>query len=113
MPEKPAPLLPGTLDLMILKTVTRGPMHGYAIVRHLAAVSEQVILVEEGTLYPALHRLAQKGWVNAQWGKSENGRRAKFYRITDAGRRQLAREGRAWTRLATAITRVLNPAEVG
>lgn len=110
MPEKSAALLPGTLDLLILKTVSQGPLHGYAVVRRLAAASEQVILVEEGSLYPALHRLEQRGWVAAKWGKSENGRRAKFYRITTVGRQQLKREDRAWTRFARAVTQVLNPA---
>ncbi len=100
--------LQGTLDLLVLKTLeSRGRMHGYAITLHVEAVSRDILRLEEGSLYPALHRMTQAGWLRAEWGESENRRRARFYSITAAGRRQLAEEERHWTELTGAVARVL------
>ena len=100
--------LQGTLDLLVLKTLeSRGPMHGYAITLHVEAVSRDILRLEEGSLYPALHRMTQAGWLRAEWGESENRRRARFYSITAAGRRQLAEEEKHWTELTGAVARVL------
>lgn len=106
-------LLQGSLDMLILRTLTGGPQHGYAIARHLHQVSEAFLQVEEGSLYPALHRLEERGWVEAEWGPSEANRRAKFYRLTAKGKKQLALETDAWTKMSQAINRVLTfrPAE--
>ena len=101
-------LLPGTLDLLILKAVARGAMHGYGIVQHLKAVSDDVLQVGESSLYPALQRLLLRGWVKAEWGASENNRRARYYTLTPAGRKQLAVERREFNRLIFAIDKVLN-----
>ena len=103
-------LLQGTLDLLILKTLTRGPMHGYAIVQHIHERSEDVLIVEEGSLYPCLYRMEEKGWIAAEWGKSENNRRAKFYSLTRSGRKQLKEETALWERICGAITLVLEAA---
>src|SRR4026207_749810 len=92
-------LLQGTLDLLILKTLTAGPMHGYGIVQHLQQRSDDVLVVEEGSLYPCLYRMAEKGWIAAEWGKSDNNRRAKYYSLTRAGRKQLAEETALWERI--------------
>ncbi len=100
-------LLQGTLDLMVLKTVSWGPMHGYAIARWLQQVTDDVLRVEEGSLYPALHRLEERGWISAEWGTSENNRRAKFYRLTAAGRRQLGTQSSTWGLYADAVAKVL------
>src|SRR5256886_16828971 len=100
-------LLPGTLDLLILKTLTRGPMHGYGIAQHLKQVSADVIEVGEGSLYPALQRLLINGWVSAEWGQSENNRRARYYRLTASGRKQLDRELSEFNRVIRAISRVI------
>ncbi len=100
-------LLQGTLDLMILKTLSWGPMHGYAVARWLQQVTDDVLRVEEGTLYPALHRLEELEWVESDWGVSENNRRAKFYRLTRAGRAHLARQTETWTSYADAVFAVL------
>jgi PadR family transcriptional regulator len=100
-------LLPGTLDLLILKTLTRGAMHGYGIAQHLKQVSEEVIEVGEGSLYPALQRLLVHGWVSADWGQSENNRRARYYRLTALGRKRLAVQEENFGVLLTAIARVL------
>jgi PadR family transcriptional regulator, regulatory protein PadR len=108
--EKAGDLLQGTLDLLILTTVARRQMHGYAIAEAIQQRSDEVLRVEEGALYPALHRLELKGWLAAEWGVSENNRRAKYYRITPAGRKQLSAEGEQWSRLATAVLRVLQGA---
>jgi transcriptional regulator len=102
-------LLPGSLHALILSTLTRGPRHGYAIVEALRRSSRGELEVEEGALYHALHRMEQRGWVTGEWRASEHNRRAKFYALTPAGRRQLAREARAWTRYAAYLTRVLQP----
>ena len=107
MTDKRVDLLQGTLDMLILKTLTLGPMHGYAIVRRIQQVTDDVLRVEEGSLYPALHRMARRGWIEAEWGVSENNRRAKFYHLTRAGRRQLQKEVSIWERLSEATTKVL------
>jgi transcriptional regulator len=108
MPHKPAnALLHGTLDALILKTLTRGPSHGYAIARFIEETTGDAVLVEEGSLYPALYRMEGRGWVEAEWGTSELGRRAKLYRLTDQGRRQLTAEMATWKRFSTGVTKVL------
>jgi PadR family transcriptional regulator len=103
-------LLQGTLDLLILRTLLRGAAHGYAIAKAIEFNSDDVLQVEQGSLYPALHRLIKRRWISAQEGASENNRRAKFYRLTPKGRRQLALETRKWDKLARAIARILQPA---
>jgi PadR family transcriptional regulator, regulatory protein PadR len=100
-------LLHGTLDTLVLKTLTAGRLHGYGIARAIEDATDRVVEVEEGSLYPALYRLERKGWVEAEWGTSELGRRAKFYRLTPRGRRQLTAQTAEWTRFAAAISRVL------
>lgn len=100
-------LLPGTLDLLILKTLVRGPMHGYGIAQFIQQTSEDVLQVGEGSLYPALQRLLVNGWVAAEWGASENNRRARYYQLTAAGRKQLAAERRGFDRTITAIQKIL------
>jgi len=102
-------LLQGTLDLLILRTLVFGPQHGQGVARAIQQSSEDALLVDHGALYPALQRLEQRGWIAAQWGTSANNRRARFYRLTPAGRRQLAAETASWRRLATAIGRILGP----
>jgi PadR family transcriptional regulator, regulatory protein PadR len=104
-------LLQGTLDLLILRTLLLGPTHGHAIAKAIEFRSEDVLQVEQGSLYPALHRLIKRGWISAQEGTSENNRRAKFYRLTARGRRQLVVETSKWGKLAGAIARILKPAE--
>jgi len=107
----PAPdLLPGTLDLLILKTLVRGPMHGYGIALQIKTVSDEVLQVGESSLYPALQRLLLNGWVKAEWGASENNRRARYYTLTPAGRKQLASERQEFARLIGAIHKVLESA---
>ena len=106
-PKAPNALLHGTLDALILKTLTRGPSHGYAVARCIEETSGEAFVVEEGSLYPALYRLERRGWVEAEWGTSELGRRAKLYRLTDAGRKQLAAEMAIWKRFAAGVSRVL------
>lgn len=101
-------LLPGTLDLLILKAVARGAMHGYGIAQHLKTTSDEVLQVGESSLYPALQRLLLEGWVKAEWGASDNNRRARFYTLTAAGRKQLGRERDQFDRLMLAIHKVLN-----
>jgi len=100
-------LLHGTLDTLVLKTLTAGRRHGYAIAAAIEHITEGVVEIEEGSLYPALYRMERKGWVEAEWGVSELGRRAKFYRLTSKGRRQLAAQTAEWARFAAAISRVL------
>jgi transcriptional regulator len=100
-------LVQGTLDMMILKTLARGSMHGYGIAQSIQRTSDEVLRVEEGSLYPALHRLELDGILAAEWGVSENNRRAKFYRLTPEGRKRLASETSKWKRLAEAISRVM------
>ena len=103
-------LLQGTLDMLILKALAAGQMHGYQVARRIEQVSGEVLQVEEGSLYPALHRMARRGWVEAEWGPSENNRRARYYSLTAAGRKQLAAERAEFDRLVTAIHRVLQSA---
>jgi PadR family transcriptional regulator, regulatory protein PadR len=103
-------LLQGTLDLLILRTLRFGPAHGHAIAKAIEQGSDDVLLVEQGSLYPALHRLIKRGWITFDDGTSENNRRAKFYRLTAKGRKQLAIETNKWDRLAGAIARILRPA---
>jgi transcriptional regulator len=105
--KKSSELLPGTLDLLVLKTLARGRMHGYGIALHLKNISEDVLQVGESSLYPALQRLLLNGWVKAEWGASENNRRARFYTITAAGRKQLDAERRELDRMIFAIHKVL------
>ena len=102
-------LLQGTLDLLILRTLILGPRHGQGIARDIQQNSEDALLVDHGSLYPALQRLEDQGWITAQWGVSENNRKARFYTLTKGGRKQLARETGRWRRLAAAIGRVLGP----
>jgi PadR family transcriptional regulator PadR len=103
-------LLQGTLDLLILRTLLSGPAHGHAIAKNIERNSEEVLQVEQGSLYPALHRLIRRGWISAEEGVSENNRRAKFYRLTAAGRKQLKVETSRWEKLARAIAGILNAA---
>jgi transcriptional regulator len=113
MPDAKDPrsdLLQGTLDLLILRTLASGPMHGWGISQRIQAVSDSVLVVNQGSLYPALYRLEEEGWIAFEWGASENNRRAKFYKLTRSGERQLAREQQHWQRLAAAVHRVLETA---
>jgi PadR family transcriptional regulator, regulatory protein PadR len=108
MARQPIPdLLPGTLDLLILRTLQADTMHGWAISERIQQLSQDVLQVNQGSLYPALHRLEHRAWIEAAWAVSELGRRAKYYRLTPAGRRQLAVEAEAWERMSTAISRVM------
>ena len=106
----PGELLQGTLDMLVLKTLSRGPLHGYAIAESIQRRSDDVLRVEEGALYPALHRLELRGHLASEWGVSDNNRRAKFYRLTAAGRRRLADEASYWTRVAAGIARIMETA---
>jgi transcriptional regulator len=110
MPTTKAELLQGTLDLLILKTLSAGAMHGYAVAQRIQERSEDVLIVEEGSLYPALYRMEGKNWIASEWGKSENNRRAKYYSLTKAGRRQLEEETELWERIHRAISLVLQTA---
>jgi PadR family transcriptional regulator PadR len=103
-------LLQGTLDLMVLRVLEAGPNHGWGISQRIQQISQDVLRINQGSLYPALHRLEAQGWIDAEWGSSDNNRRAKYYQLTRAGRRQLADETENWTRIAEAITRVLETA---
>ncbi len=105
--SKPSDLVQGTLDLLILRAITVEPMHGWAIAQRIQQVSKEVLQVQQGSLYPALHRLEQQGWIKANWGESENNRRAKYYALTPAGRKQFHKELEGWTRLSEAINLVL------
>ncbi|HTM24375.1 MAG TPA: PadR family transcriptional regulator [Vicinamibacterales bacterium] len=106
--KHPNDRLQGTLDLVVLKTLeARGPMHGYALVEHIGRMSNQVLRVQEGSLYPALHRMTQAGCLRAEWKQSENGRRARYYNITAAGKRQLADEEKNWAALTAAVAQLL------
>ena len=104
-------LLQGTLDVLVLKTLSAGPMHGWGISQRIQQWSEDVLEVNQGSLYPALHRLEEKGWIAAEWGNSDNNRRARFYSLTRSGRRQLAEETESWERFAAAVGRVLAAAQ--
>src|SRR5688572_7945446 len=103
-------LLQGTLDLLVLRTLQAGPLHGWAISERIQQISEDVLQVNQGSLYPALHRLEHQGWIKAEWGVSELGRRARFYRLTASGKKQLITESADWERLTAAINRVLRMA---
>lgn len=107
MAQAKSDVLSGTLALLVLKTLARGPMHGYGITLHIQRVSNEALRVEEGSLYPALHRMEQDGWIRAEWGLSENNRRARFYELTAKGRKQLAQEEKNWSQLTEAVASVL------
>jgi PadR family transcriptional regulator PadR len=108
--SKPTDLVQGTLDLLILKTIALEPMHGWAIAQRIRQVSKKVLQVNQGALYPALHRLEQQGWIEAEWGESENNRRAKYYALTKSGKKYLQSEQANWERLSVAISLVLKRA---
>jgi PadR family transcriptional regulator PadR len=110
VPPDKSELLQGTLDLLILKVVALGPIHGYAIAQRLRQISEEVLQVQQGSLYPALHRLQKRGLVQAAWSESDSGRQARFYKLTAKGRKQLAQEEETWERMAQAIALVLRTA---
>jgi PadR family transcriptional regulator PadR len=110
MPKQPMPLLQGTLDALILKTLSRGPRHGYAIARWLEEATEDALRIEEGSLYPALYRMERRAWIEAEWGISELNRKAKFYRLTALGRAQLDTETAQWESFTAAVSKVLLPA---
>jgi transcriptional regulator len=103
-------LLHGTLDALILKTLASGPRHGYAIARWIEEMTGEALQIEDGSLYPCLYRMEQKGWIDAEWGSSELGRRVKLYRLTPTGRARLRRETEAWSTFAAAVSRILLPA---
>jgi PadR family transcriptional regulator, regulatory protein PadR len=103
-------LVQGTLDMLILKTLSRGPMHGFGIARSIQQISDEILRVEEGSLYPALHRLELDGMIDAEWGQSDNNRRAKYYRLSALGRKQLVKETNRWRQLSQAIARVMETA---
>ena len=107
--EKTA-LLQGTLDMLILRTLLFGPAHGHQIAKHIQRTTEDVLQVEHGSLYPALHRIEDRGWISSFWGTSENNRRARYYRLTPAGRKQLTEQTNRWDEIVKAINRVLRPA---
>jgi PadR family transcriptional regulator, regulatory protein PadR len=107
MSRTPVDFLSGTLESLVLKTLTRAPMHGYGIARWLEDTTTGTLIVEEGSLYPALYRMEKRGWIEAEWGTSELGRRAKFYRLTRKGRQQLASDTEAWAAFAQAVNRVM------
>ena len=106
--DRKSDVLQGTLALLVLKTLQMGPMHGWGITLHIQQISQNILRVEEGSLYPALHRMEQAGWISAEWGVSENNRRARYYRLTAAGRKQLAKEEESWHQLTGAVALVLN-----
>jgi PadR family transcriptional regulator, regulatory protein PadR len=106
-------LVYGSLDMLILRTLLWGPTHGHGIAKSIERMSEEMLKVEHGSLYPALQRLQQEGWIKGEWGVSENNQRAKYYRLTAAGRRQLATETSRWERFVRAVTSVISPAERG
>ena len=103
-------LLQGTLDMLVLKALNRGPLHGYDIARWIQQTSEDALQVEEGSLYPALYRMERRGWIQSRWGTSQNNRRARYYELTPVGRKQLDAESANWTRLATAIAKIMQTA---
>jgi PadR family transcriptional regulator, regulatory protein PadR len=109
-PLEKADLLQGTLDLLILKVVALGPVHGYGISQRIQQISDAVLQVQQGSLYPALHRLEKRGWLEADWGESDKGRQAKFYRLSAEGRKQLATEEDTWNRLSRAVALILETA---
>ncbi len=110
MPDKKTDLLQGTLDMLILKIVALGPVHGYGISMRIQQISKDVLQVQQGSLYPALHRLEKRGWLVAEWGESDNGREAKFYKLSALGRKQLVTEEATWNRLSEAVALVMQTA---
>jgi PadR family transcriptional regulator PadR len=110
-PLEKTDLLQGTLDLLILKVVALGPVHGYGIAQRIRQISSDVLQVQQGSLYPALHRLEKRGWIAADWGESENNRQARFYRLSAKGRKQLATEEETWNRLSKAVALILQTAQ--
>ena len=111
MSTEKSDLLQGTLDVLILKIVNLGPIHGYGISQRIQQISKDVLQVQQGSLYPALHRLEKRGWLQAEWGESDNGRQAKFYTLSKAGQKQLALETSNWDRLSAAVSLILRTAE--
>lgn len=111
MPSEKSDLLQGTLDMLILKIVALGPVHGYGISLRIRQISKEVLQVQQGSLYPALHRLEKRGWLEADWGESENGRQAKFYKLSGRGRKQLTAEESNWNRLSQAIALIMRTAQ--
>ena len=109
MPDLKSDLLQGTLDLLILRTLTAGEQHGWGIARRIQQVSRDTLIVNQGSLYPALHRLEAQGWIESEWGTSDHNRQAKFYRLTRTGRKQLADETQLWERFTSAVALVLGP----
>lgn len=107
MAKQKADLLQGTLDMLILKALTHGPMHGYGVGQRIMQLAEDILKIEEGSLYPALYRLEERGWINSEWGTSENNRSARFYKLTAAGRKQLKVEEANWERFVLVIGKVL------
>lgn len=103
-------LLQGTLDMLVLRVLSGGPMHGWGVAQRIQVLSKDVLQVEEGSIYPALYRMENKGWIKAEWGQSDNNRRAKYYEMTREGRKQLASESRDWTRICEAIGAIMNEA---
>ena len=110
MPSRSIDLPQGTLDLLILRTLSLEPLHGWAVSERIQQISRDVLRVQQGSLYPALHRLERRGWIKARWGTSENNRKAKFYELTKAGRRQLEIEQDAWQKLTAAVSQILETA---
>ncbi len=106
MTQAKAELLQGTLDLLILKALSLGPLHGYGIIQRIRQLSDELLSVDQGSLYPAVYRIEQRGWISSKWGTNETGRRAKFYTLTKAGQKQLAVEEKSWDLLALAIAKV-------
>jgi transcriptional regulator len=107
MAKPKAELLQGTLDMLILKALSHGPLHGYGIIQRLAQISDDLLIIEQGSLYPALYRIEQQDWISSEWGISETGRKAKFYRLTRAGRKQLTVEESNWDLLTLAVSKVM------
>ena len=110
MPVEPSDRLQGTLDLLVLRVLRRGSMHGWGIAQEIQQISRDVLQVNQGSLYPALRRLEERGWIDAEWGTSDNNRRARYYRLTVAGRKQLAQETASWEEFVLAVTRILQTA---
>ncbi len=107
MADSKSDLLQGTLDLLILKTLALGPQHGFGVSQRIQQVSKEVFQINQGSLYPALHRLEQRGWIASEWGESDNNRRAKFYSLTRTGRKQLEEEQKSWAKITAAVDRIL------
>lgn len=110
--SKDAAVLQGTIELLILKRLSRGPMHGYGIAAWIETATDDVLRVEEGSLYPALYRMVQKGWIKGEWGVSDNNRRAKFYRLTRAGEREFEEQANGWLRLSHAVSRAVTASDL-